>query len=67
MMLGWVKGQEGETGYGPMKEVALGDWVKLWKWEMEMNWEHCETEIFCKWQEGGLGGEGAVRETFPPF
>lgn len=46
MMSGWVKGQEGETGYGPMKEVALGDWVKLWKWEMEMNWEHPETEIF---------------------
>lgn len=51
-----------------MKEVALGDWVKLWKWEMEMNWEHPETEIFfSKWQEGRLGREGAVRETFPPF
>lgn len=39
-----------------MKEVALEEWVKLWKWEMEMNWEHPETEILVR--------EGTV-EWFP--
>lgn len=62
---GWMARKE--TGNGSMKKVTLREWVKLWKWEMEMNWEHPETRDFSKQQEGGLGREGAVRETIPPF